>query len=104
MSTAQPTHLLRIAYEETAAAYLRNLPPEHCMEATAQGTQLEITLVSLGLVKVRRPDLHVFNELLLQYPYGRQQIIRQVVPDNMAILHPEAIKASGSFDLPFQPV
>src|SRR5262249_8857135 len=29
---------------------------------------------------------------------------RQVVPDNMVVVHPERIKASGSYDLPFQPV
>ena len=44
------------------------------MEATAQGTQREITLASLALVKARRPQVHVFNELLVQYPVrGRRK-------------------------------
>jgi Uma2 family endonuclease len=104
MSTAKPGPLLRIAYEEAAEAYLRSLPPEHFMEATAQGTQRKITLESLDLVNARRPDVQIFNELLVQYPLGRHQEIRQVVPDNMVVVHPEPIQAVGSFDLPFQPV
>ncbi len=103
MSAALPRPLLRIAYEEAAEAYLRSLPPEHFMEATAQGTQRKITLESFELVHARRPDVQVFNELLVQYPFGRQQRIRQVVPDNLVVVHPEPIKASSSFDMPFQP-
>jgi hypothetical protein len=45
----------------------------------------------------------LFNELLLQYPHGRQQRIHRVVPDNVVIVWPELIKANGSCDLPFQP-
>jgi Uma2 family endonuclease len=73
------------------------------MEATAQATQRKITLESLDLVHARRPDVQVFNELLVQYPTGRQQVIRQVVPDNMVVVSDEPVKARGSFDLPFQP-
>jgi Uma2 family endonuclease len=104
MSTEKPRPLLRIAYEDAAEAYLRSLPPEHFMEATPQATQRKITLESLDLVHARRPEVQLFNELLIQYPYGRQQKIRQVVPDNMVVVHPEPIKAVGSYDLPFQPV
>jgi hypothetical protein len=104
MSTAKPRSLLHIEYQETAEAYLRSLPLEHFMEATAQGTQRKITLESFDLVHAGRPDVQMFNELLLQYPFGRDQRIYQVVPDNMAIVWPEPIKASGSYDLPFQPV
>jgi Uma2 family endonuclease len=103
MSTAKPRSLLRIQYEEAAEAYLRSLPPEHFMEATAQGTQRKITLESFDLVHARRPDVQVFNEPLIQYPFGRQQEIRQVVPDNVLILCDEPIKARGSYDLPLQP-
>jgi Uma2 family endonuclease len=103
MSTEKPRPLLRIAYEEAAEAYLRSLPLEHFMEATAQGTQRKITLESLDLVHVRRPDVQVFNELLLQYPHGRHAHIRQVVPDNVVMLWPEPLKVGGSYDLPFQP-
>src|SRR5262245_45206637 len=55
-------------YERAAAEYLRNLPLEHFMEATAQGTQRKITLESFDLITAARSDIHVFNELLVQYP------------------------------------
>jgi Uma2 family endonuclease len=104
MSSAKPIPLLRIEYEEAAEAYLRSLPPEHFMEATAQATQRKITLESLDLVQARRPEFQVFNELLVQYPHGRPRRIRQVVPDNMVVVHSQPIKASGSYDVPLQPV
>ena len=68
MPTTRPPILLRIEYEEAAEAYLRSLPLEHFMESTAQATQRKITLESLDLVQARRPDVQVFNELLVQYP------------------------------------
>jgi Uma2 family endonuclease len=103
MSSAKPRSLLHIEYEEAAEAYLRSLPPEHFMEATAQGTQREITMESLALVKPQRSDLYYFNELLVQYPHGRRQQIRQVVPDNMVVVSDKPVKAGGSYDVPFQP-
>ena len=104
MPTQKPRSLLRIEYEESAEAYLRGLPLEHFMEATAQGKQREITLESLVLVKARRSDVHVFNELLVQYPRRGKPTIGKVVPDNMVVVWPEPIQAKGSYDLPFQPV
>jgi Uma2 family endonuclease len=104
MSTPKPRTLLRIEYENAAEAYLKSLPPEHFMEAAAQGKQREITLESLALVKARRPDVQVFNELLVQYPRRGRRKIGQVVPDNMVVVWSEPIRVSGSFDLPFQPV
>ena len=110
MSTAKPRHLLAIEYEEAAEAYLRSLPPEHFMEAYAQGTQRKITLGSFEVVRVRRPDVQLFNEMLVQYPHpprprrGQPAKIHQVVPDNVAVVHGEPIKLSGSFNLPLQPV
>jgi Uma2 family endonuclease len=104
MSTAKPRHLLRLEYEKAAQAYLRSLPPEHFMEATPQATQREITVESLALVKAQRPDVQYFNELLVQYPHGRRPQVRQVVPDNMVVVHDEPIHAVGSFDVPLQPV
>ncbi len=104
MSRNLPRPLLRIAYEEAAEAYLRSLPPEHFMEATTQATQRKITLESFDLVHARRPDVQVFNELLIQYPQARQRKPGQVVPDNMVVVCPEPIRANGSYDLPFQPV
>jgi Uma2 family endonuclease len=103
MSTDLPRPLLEIAYSRAAEEYLRNLPLEHFMEATPQARQREITIESLALVKARRSDLHYFNELLVQYPYGRGQKIRQVVPDNMVVLTEKTIDAEGSYDLPLQP-
>jgi Uma2 family endonuclease len=95
--------LLRIEYEEAAEAYLRSLPPEHFMEATAQARQREITVESLALVHAARPEIQYFNELLVQYPLKRGRKIGQVVPDNMVVLWDEPIEANGSYDLPFQP-
>ncbi len=103
MSINKPRPLLRIEYEEAAEAYLRSLPPEHFMEATAQGKQREITLESLALVRARRPEVQAFNELLVQYPRRGERKIGQVVPDNMVVVWPEPIQASGSYDLPLQP-
>jgi Uma2 family endonuclease len=74
------------------------------MEVTSQGTQRKITLESLDLVHARRPDVQVFNELLVQYPRRRQKKPGQVVPDNLVVVCLEPIKAEGSFDTPLQPV
>lgn len=71
------------------------------MEATPQGTQREITLESLALLKARRPDVQVFNELLVQAQVGDRLV--QVVPDNMIILSEEPVRAVGSFNQPFEP-
>ncbi len=102
MSTSLPSALLYLRYEDAAQAYLRSLPLEHFMEATPQATQREITLESLALVKARRSDVHVFNELLVQYPLPRNRI-GQVVPDNMVVVWPEPIRAETSFNTPLQP-
>src|SRR5437879_11053409 len=103
MASARPRALIAVAYEEAAQAYLRSLPLEHFMEPTSQATQRKITLESLDLVQARRPDVQVFNELLVQYPRPRKKL-GQVVPDNMVVIHSEPIKADGSYDLPLQPV
>lgn len=103
MPTELPRVFLEMNYEKAARDYLRRLPPEHFMEATPQATQREITLESLALVKPHRPEVQVFNELLLQYPLPRRKRPGQVVPDNMVVLHPQPIRADGSYDLPLQP-
>lgn len=46
-------------------------------------------------MKGHRRDFYLFNELLIQYPFGRQQKITQVVPDNMVVLSDSAIQAEG---------
>lgn len=101
MSAQQPRSPAE--YEEAARAYMRGLPLEHYAESVGQGRQREITLASLSLLRARRPDVQVFNELLVQYPHGRRRQVRQVVPDNMVVVHPEPIRAYLSYDLPFQP-
>lgn len=99
-----PLLLRRIKYEESAEAYLRSLPLEHFMEATPQATQRKITLESLDLVHARRPEVQIFNELLIQYPLDDEDNgIGKVVPDNMVVIWKEPIEAEGSYDLPFQP-
>ncbi len=40
----------------------------------------------------------------MQYHCGLESRPRQVVPDNMVVLHTEPIKANWSFNLPLQPV
>jgi Uma2 family endonuclease len=107
MTPATPTDpRLKLIYEMAADRYLRSLPPEHFMEATTQATQREITLESFALVRAVRPDVQCFNELLVQYPRKGTDpdLPGQVVPDNMVVVHPERIKAEGSFNLPLQPV
>ncbi|MHB1426057.1 MAG: Uma2 family endonuclease, partial [Gemmataceae bacterium] len=104
MATTKPRILLAIEYDEYAEEYLRSLPPEHFMESYEQSTQRKITVESLDLVHARRPEVQVFSELLVQYPYGREPRPRQVVPDNMVVLHDRPIKVKGSFNLPLQPV
>ena len=105
MSTANvPRAILKAAYAKAAQEYLRSLPLEHFMEATAQATQREITVASLALLKRRRGDVQYFNELLVQYPFGRHRRPRQVVPDNMVVIWAEPIDADLSYDVPLQPV
>jgi hypothetical protein len=95
MSTQKPRTLLRIEYEIAAEEFLKSLPLEHFLEAAAQGTQRKITLESLDLVHARRPDVQVFNELLVQCPRRGPRNIGQVVPDNIVVVWPEPIRVSG---------
>ncbi len=104
MASKLPLGLLRYAYAKAADDYLRSLPLEHFMESTPQATQREITLESFALVKARRPDVHVFNELLVQFPIRGRRRPAQVVPDNMVVICKDPIDALGSYDVPFQPV
>src|SRR5689334_24107154 len=104
MASKLPPGLLRYAYAKAADDYLRSLQLEHFMEATAQATQRKITLESFDLVHAARPDIQLFSELLVQYPRrGRKKTLGQVVPDNMVVVHPDPIRAAGSFSLQLQP-
>jgi Uma2 family endonuclease len=102
METTKPRALIAVAYEDAAQAYLRSLPPEHFMEAKGQSWQREITLESLSLLKARRADVHVFNEMLVQYPLPHQRKPGQVVPDNMVVISEEPVEADTSFNLPLE--
>jgi Uma2 family endonuclease len=75
-------------YDVMAQEYLESLPLEHFMESTPHATQREVFLASLRVLKLRRPDVHYFSELLVQYPtgVGIAGEIGQVVPDNMIVL------------------
>jgi Uma2 family endonuclease len=103
MSTHVPRGIQEASYERWAREYLRSLPPEHFMEATAQATQREITMESLALVRAQRPEVHYFNELLVQYPRRGQRRPGQVVPDNMVVLSDQPIRASSSYNVPLEP-
>src|SRR5581483_1084336 len=94
---------LRRFYEKAAQEYLRSLPLEHFMEATPHARQREITLESLALVRARRPDFHLFNELLVQYPIRGSKKTGQVVPDNMVVWYEGELAPEGSYDVPLQP-
>lgn len=102
MASSKPRALIEVSYEHAAQEYLRNLPPEHFMEAAPQSRQREITLESLAVLQARRPDVQVFNELLVQYPLPGQRKPGQVVPDNMVVLAEEPVKAVLSFNLPLE--
>ena len=104
MASKLPLGLLRYAYAKAANDYLRSLPLEHFMESTPQATQRKITLESFDLVHARRPDVHLFNELLVQFPKRGRHRPAQVVPDNMVVVWDGPIEAVGSYDVPFQPV
>jgi Uma2 family endonuclease len=96
----------KLIYEWDAERYLKSLPLEHFMEATAQATQRQITVESFALIRALRPDVQVFNELLVQYPRDGEDPDKpaRVVPDNMVVVHTERIDAAGSFMTPLQPV
>jgi Uma2 family endonuclease len=92
-----------INYEKEAQAYLRSLPLEHFREAPPQATQRKITLESLDLVTANRPEVQVFNELLVQYPRPGRSKPGKVVPDNMVVLATNKIEPQTSYNLPLEP-
>lgn len=103
--TTRPRVFIEMEYDEAAEKYLRSLTLENFMEAPEQATQREITLESFALVKAKRQDVHVFNELLIQYPNPnrRKRRKQQVVPDNMIVLHDGPLKTGRSYNLPLVP-
>lgn len=89
-------------YEQLARAYQKTLPLEHYMESLDQSMQRKIALDSLDLLHLRRPEVQVFSELLVQYPMGGE--IHRVVPDNMVRLCADPPRSKGSFNLELEPV
>ncbi len=95
MASGKPKILIEIAYGDWAQKYLRSLPPEHFMEATGQSRQREITLESLDLLHYRKPEVQVFNELLVQYPRPGERKPGRVVPDNMVMIAKQLQSTTG---------
>ncbi|WP_439627986.1 Uma2 family endonuclease [Gemmata sp.] len=104
MTPTSPDPDLAAFYAADAQAYLKSLPLSHFMESTEQATQRAITVESFELVRVARPDVQCFSELLIQYPQPGFRKPGKVVPDNFVVVHPEPIAASGSYVLAEQPV
>ena len=88
-------------YQKAREQYARTLPSQH--ETVRQAKQRQIMLCSLDLLQSRRKDVQHFNELLVQYPLLDQDEMGQVIPDNMVIIHHDAVGAIESYDLPFHP-
>ncbi|MGL4553758.1 MAG: Uma2 family endonuclease [Gemmataceae bacterium] len=93
----------RADYDRTADEYLKGLPLEHFMEATPQATQRGIFMVAFDMIARRRPDVHPYSELLVQYEHGDPPVRRYVVPDNMVVLHAGEIDAVKSYPVSLQP-
>src|SRR5258708_609492 len=102
MSSVVPPHVLRRLYAEAAEEYLRGLPLEHFMEATPQATQRKITVASLEVIQVDRPDVQTFNEWLVQSPQEQSAKPGQVVPDNMVVVSKQPIGPRKSYNLPLE--
>ncbi len=101
MSTDKVQSMTLAEYERAADEYEKNLPLEHIMEGEAQAKQREITLESLALVRDRRPEVRVYNELLVQYFHKGQ--LRQVVPDNMIVLSDRPLATRKSYTIEYDP-
>jgi hypothetical protein len=95
---------LEAGYHAAVQAYLRGLPIEHFAETVRQGQRRTITLASLDLVSADRPDFHVFNEMLVQYPDAKaDRKIGKVVPDNMVVIHDGPLDVEGYSAIELQP-
>jgi len=102
IKTQMPRAALEKFYEKAAEDYLHSLPLEHFMESTPQSTQRKITLESFDLVKAHRADVHVFSELLVQYPIPKRKRPGQVCPDIMVVIHDGPLDPISSYATPLQ--
>jgi Uma2 family endonuclease len=97
MSTVpEPRQWTREEYERSADEYYRSLPLEHFMEGRKQAVQREISLAALSAVRDSRPDVHYFNEMLIQQ-FVRGQMIR-VVPDLTVVRGDLAVQPVSSYE------
>ena len=90
-------------YEEEARKYQATLTLEHYMEASDHAHQRKITLETFDVIAQARPDIHCFNELLVQYPLGFGKKLGKVVPDNFVVIHPTPLGSLTNFATPLQP-
>ncbi len=104
MTSTLPRDEIAERYEAMAAEYMRSLPLEHFMESTIHAEQRVIAHDSLQAVASSRTDVHVFMDLLIQYPIPRKKAIGRVVPDNMVVLSTEPIGAKLSYTTLIHPV
>ena len=91
-------------YEAEARKYQATLTLEDYMEATDHAHQRKITLESFDVIRDARPDIHCFNELLVQYPLGFGKKLGKVVPDNFVVVHPTPLGSLTNFATPLQPI
>ncbi len=100
-STYQMTQMYFNDAAQEYLEFLKEAHPEHFMESVAQATQRKITVASLDFVVVERPDVHVYNELLIQWRDEKNKL-RRVVPDNMVVVAEKKPKVSTNFAIPIQ--
>ncbi len=89
-------------YDRLAYEYMASLPPEHYMELSYYGFQRGITLSSFRMIGKYRPEVQIFNEVLIQYPRDDGSN-GQVVPDQMVVLNDQPIAMNVSFNNVYQP-
>ena len=102
--SSPPDPALFAFYEEEARKYQATLTPEHYMEATDHAHQRKITLETFDVIAQARPDIHCFNERLVQYPRGSGTNLGKVVPDNFVVVHPTPLGPLSSFATPLHDV
>jgi Uma2 family endonuclease len=101
MSTGKAHSMTVAEYERAADEYESTLTDEDVMEGEAQATQREITLASLALLRDRRAEVRVYNELLVQYFHKGK--LKQVVPDNMIVLSDRPLVTRKSYTIEYDP-
>ncbi|MBA4190873.1 MAG: hypothetical protein C0467_23035 [Planctomycetaceae bacterium] len=101
-TTQEERERLKAMYDESARRYYLSLPIEETIDTLRQANSRKIVLSSFSMMKAKRPDVHCFNELLIEYP-GTDGKPGRVVPSNFIVIHPEPIKANNSFDISQQP-